>query len=192
MWISTLSATEVRRAYFEGDLDRVSAIVPPAVWGFLERFRQTADFAELQAEYRYLQDYQAAWANTPYPVVFVTTDAVVIRSGHVLVVRRAAHPGRGKLAMPGGFLNIKETLLASCIREVIEETGLQISDLAAYQRSQAVFDYPGRSLRGRTVTHAFQFDLGIGQLPLLRPGSDAADAVWLPLERGARHAGAVL
>ncbi|GAA3996445.1 bifunctional nicotinamide-nucleotide adenylyltransferase/Nudix hydroxylase [Deinococcus rubellus] len=179
--VSNLSATEVRRAYFEDDLERVRSIVPPAVWVFLERFRQTPDFAELQAEYRYVQDYRSAWQGTPYPVVFVTTDAVVIRSGHVLVVRRAEHPGRGRLAMPGGFLNTAETLLASCIREVVEETGLQISDLAAYQRSQAVFDYPGRSLRGRTVSHAFQFDLGIGQLPVLRPGSDAADAFWLPL-----------
>jgi len=151
------------------------------VWAFLEAFRQTPDFAELQAEYRYVQDYRAAWASTPYPVVFVTTDAVVIRSGHVLVVRRAEQPGRGRLAMPGGFLDTAETLLASCIREVGEETGLQISDLAAYQRAQAVFDYPGRSLRGRTVSHAFQFDLGIGQLPVLRPGSDAAEAFWLPL-----------
>ncbi|AZI43328.1 NUDIX domain-containing protein [Deinococcus psychrotolerans] len=179
--ISDLSATEVRRAYFEDDLERVQKIVPPAVWKFLEGFRRTGDFAALQAEYRYVQDYRAAWASTPYPVVFVTTDAVVIRSGHVLVVRRAEHPGRGRLAMPGGFLNLKETLLASCVREVVEETGLQISDLAAYQRSQAVFDYPARSLRGRTVSHAFQFDLGIGQLPVLRPGSDAADAFWLPL-----------
>ena len=179
--VSTLSATEVRRAYFEDDLERVQGIVPPAVWTFLEGFRQTADFAELQAEYRYLQQYKADWQDTPYPVIFVTTDAVVIRSGHVLVVRRAAQPGRGKLAMPGGFLKVGDTLLASCIREVVEETGLQISDLAAYQRSQAVFDYPERSLRGRTVSHAFQFDLGIGQLPVLRPGSDAAEAFWLPL-----------
>ncbi|WP_420595312.1 bifunctional nicotinamide-nucleotide adenylyltransferase/Nudix hydroxylase [Deinococcus sp.] len=179
--VSPLSATEVRRAYFEDDLERVQGTVPPAVWTFLEGFRQTTDFAELQAEYRYLQQYKADWQDTPYPVIFVTTDAVVIRSGHVLVVRRAAQPGRGKLAMPGGFLKVGDTLLASCIREVVEETGLQISDLAAYQRSQAVFDYPERSLRGRTVSHAFQFDLGIGQLPVLRPGSDAAEAFWLPL-----------
>ncbi|AWN23869.1 ADP-ribose pyrophosphatase [Deinococcus irradiatisoli] len=182
--VSPLSATEVRRAYFEDDLERVQAIVAPAVWRFLERFRRGPEFAELQAEYRYLQSYRAAWAGTPYPVVLVTTDAVVIRSGHVLVVRRAEHPGRGRLAMPGGFLNVKQTLLASCVREVVEETGLQTADLAAQLRAQAVFDYPDRSLRGRTVSHAFHFDLGIGQLPVLRPGSDAADALWLPLSEG--------
>jgi bifunctional NMN adenylyltransferase/nudix hydrolase len=179
--VSPLSATEVRRAYFEGELERVRQIVPPAVWTFLDRFARTPDFAALKDEYGYVQDYRAAWAGSPYPAVFVTTDAVVIRSGHVLLVRRGSELGRGRLAMPGGFLNVAQTLLASCIREVVEETGLGISDLAAYLRAQAVFDYPDRSLRGRTITHAFQFDLGIGQLPILRPGTDAAEALWMPL-----------
>ena len=38
-----------------------------------------------------------------------------------------------------------------------------------------------RSLRGRTVTHAFHFDLGLGPLPPLRATADATEALWLPL-----------
>lgn len=178
---SPLSATDIRKAYFEDDLERVRGLVPPAVHRFLEGFAHTSDFATLQDEYRYLREYRAAWEGSPYPVIFVTTDAVVMRSGHVLVVRRAEQPGRGRLAMPGGFLNAKQTLLQSCIREVVEETGLQLPDLGGYLRSQAVFDYPERSLRGRTIAHAYHFDLGIGQLPPVKPGTDAAEAFWMPL-----------
>lgn len=180
--VSPLSATDVRRAYFEDRLGDVRGMVPPAVHAFLETFRQSPEFAELQAEYLYLREYRAAWRGAPFPPIFVTADAVVTRSGHVLLVRRAGLPGRGRLAMPGGFLDPGETLLACAAREVHEETGLgEGVSLPGALRAQGVFDYPDRSQRGRTVTHAFHFDLGAGQLPPLRAASDAADALWLPL-----------
>ncbi|WP_221091137.1 bifunctional nicotinamide-nucleotide adenylyltransferase/Nudix hydroxylase [Deinococcus aquaedulcis] len=180
--VSPLSATDVRKAYFEDRLADVQGMVPPAVHAFLDRFRATPEFRELQAEYAYLKQYRAAWQDAPYPPIFVTTDAVIVKSGHVLLVRRGGLPGRGRLAMPGGFLEQDETLLACCVREVHEETGLGPGiDLGAALRAQAVFDYPDRSLRGRTVTHAFHFDLGIGQLPRLSGGSDASEALWVPL-----------
>ncbi|MEF2279825.1 bifunctional nicotinamide-nucleotide adenylyltransferase/Nudix hydroxylase [Deinococcus sp. YIM 134068] len=180
--VSPLSATDVRKAYFEDRLEDVMGMVPPAVHAFLDTFRQTPEYAELRAEYDYLREYRAAWKDAPFPPVFVTTDGVVTRSGHVLVVRRAGMPGRGRLAIPGGFLEQDETLLECAVREVHEETGLgEGVNLAAALRAQAVFDYPDRSQRGRTVTHAYHFDLGIGQLPVLRAASDAADAFWLPL-----------
>ncbi len=180
--VSDLSATDVRRAYFEGHLDTVQGMVPPAVHAFLTTFQTTPDYRDLRDEYEYLDRYRAAWKDAPYPPIFVTTDAVITRSGHVLLVRRGGLPGRGRLAMPGGFLEQKETLLDCCVREVQEETGLGSGlDLKAALRSQAVFDYPDRSLRGRTITHAFHFDLGIGQLPRLSGGSDASEALWMPL-----------
>ncbi|MFC4452612.1 bifunctional nicotinamide-nucleotide adenylyltransferase/Nudix hydroxylase [Deinococcus sonorensis] len=179
--VSPLSATGVRRAYFEDELEATREMLPPSVDRFLSAFRQTPEFAALQAEYRYLKQYRAAWASAPYAPIFVTTDAVITRSGHVLLVRRAGQPGQGRLAMPGGFLEPSETLLTSCLREVHEETGLSPATLEGRLRAQAVFDYPDRSLRGRTVTHAFHFELGLGQLPTLNAGTDAADAFWMPL-----------
>ena len=44
-----------------------------------------------------------------------------------------------------------------------------------------VFDAPDRSPRGRVVAHAFPFNLASGPLPDLRPGGDAAQALWLPV-----------
>ncbi|WP_425145409.1 bifunctional nicotinamide-nucleotide adenylyltransferase/Nudix hydroxylase [Deinococcus sp.] len=178
--VSPLSATQVRRAYFEGDVGAVSEMVPPAVGQFLAAFQSGPDYPVLRQEHDYLKDYRAAWAGSPFPPVFVTTDAVLTRSGHVLLVRRAGQPGHGRLAMPGGFVDISEPLLTSCIGKVQEETGLTAA-LASHLRAREVFDYPERSLRGRTITHAFHFDLGLGQLPALRPGPSNAEALWLPL-----------
>lgn len=179
--VSPLNATDVRKALFEDRLDEVRAMVPPAVHAFLSAFRQTPAYAELRSEYDYLREYRAAWLGAPFPPVFVTADAVVTRSGHVLVVRRAGRPGRGRLAMPGGFLGPDETLLACAVRQVHSETGLNAAvNLTERVRSQAVFDYPGRSQRGRTVTHAFHFDLGLGQLPVPQAAAGAAEAFWMP------------
>lgn len=182
--VSPLSATDVRKAYFEDRLEDVRGMVPPAVHAFLTAFRETPEFGGLRTEYDYLREYRAAWAQAPFPPVFVTADAVVTRSGHVLVVRRAELPGRGRLAMPGGFLGPAETLLACAVRRAYQETGLgEAVNLGTRLRAQAVFDYPDRSQRGRTVTHAFHFDLGIGQLPVLRAAAGAAEASWVPLSQ---------
>lgn len=178
--LSPLSATGVRRAYFEGE--PTAKLVPPQVQTFLDAFRGTADYTALRHEYAYLAEYRAAWATSPFPPVFVTTDAAVTRSGHVLLVRRGGQPGHGRLAMPGGFLDVTATLLQSCIAKVRHETGLNAAiALESSLRAQAVFDYPDRSLRGRTITHAFHFDLGTGQLPVVRPGPENEHALWMPL-----------
>lgn len=178
--VSPLSATGVRKAYFEGQ--STAELVPSQVQHFLEAFRGTPDYAELRQEYDYLAEYRRAWAASPFPPVFVTTDAAVTRSGHVLLVRRGGQPGHGRLAMPGGFLDVHAPLLASCAEKVRHETGLNAAiPLEQSLRAQAVFDYPERSLRGRTITHAFHFDLGSGQLPVLRPGPENDHALWMPL-----------
>jgi bifunctional NMN adenylyltransferase/nudix hydrolase len=180
--VSSLNATEVRNALWRGETSPALEQVPSSVAAFLERFTTTTDYANLRAEFEYVQEYKRQWASAPYPPVFVTTDAVVMKSGHVLVVRRGDHPGKGKLALPGGFLSQKETLLDGCLRELREETGFRL-EWQNYLRSTQVFDYPDRSVRGRTITHAFHFDLGLGSLPEVKGGDDATDAFWMPLSQ---------
>ena len=61
--------------------------------------------------------------------------------------------------------------------------GLAIADdvLRGASVGSRVFDRPDRSLRGRTITHAFHFDVPRGELPEVRWGDDAADARWFPI-----------
>ncbi|MGI9055864.1 MAG: bifunctional nicotinamide-nucleotide adenylyltransferase/Nudix hydroxylase, partial [Pyrinomonadaceae bacterium] len=79
---------------------------------FLEVFKTTEYFPYLKGEFEYIQKYKedTQFKNVPYAPVFFTTDAVVVQSGHVLVVRRKVHPGKGLLALPGGFLKSDLTL----------------------------------------------------------------------------------
>jgi ADP-ribose pyrophosphatase YjhB (NUDIX family) len=64
---------------------------------------------------------QVSYLN-PLPVAV----ALVPVDGGLLVVRRAIEPGRGRLALPGGYINFGETWQEACAREVREETGLAI------------------------------------------------------------------
>lgn len=128
-------------------------------------------------EEQYLENYKALWASSPFPPVFVTVDAVVISEGRVLLVKRKGHPGMGKWALPGGFINPDETLLAAVYRELEEETGLDIGDLS--MEKVEVFDNPYRSKRGRTITHAFYFYLE--RCAPVKAGDDAGEVRWVYL-----------
>ncbi len=126
----------------------------------------------------------SAWSNAPYPPIFVTVDAIVIQSGHVLLVERKAYPGKGLQALPGGFIRGDESLPAACIRELREETQLKVPGpvLKGSIRARRVFDAPFRSQRGRTITHGFLIELAPApQLPKVKGGDDARHAFWLPL-----------
>lgn len=189
--VPMLSATEMRGHLFAGDagaLGLLEANVPPQVFAMLDAFRATDAFAALLDEYRHLQTYRAAWDAAPYPPTFVTADAVVVHSGHVLLVTRKAQPGRGLWALPGGFVRQNESVRDAAIRELREETRLRlpVPVLLGSIRGEAVFDHPDRSARGRTITHAFHFDFPAGELPPVRGGDDAARARWVPVAEARR------
>jgi bifunctional NMN adenylyltransferase/nudix hydrolase len=180
--IQTLNATGVRKDLFELG---VHSNLPSSVssWISAHQTQNPQVYKDLCDEYRFLKEYKAKWANVPFPVTFNTVDAVVVQSGHVLVVRRRFNPGKGLIALPGGFIRADEKLEAASVRELKEETGIRVPHemLKSYLVGNKVFDHPGRSLRGRTITTAFCFKLPDGELPDLRASDDAETAYWLPL-----------
>ncbi|NUZ08046.1 NUDIX domain-containing protein [Piscinibacter koreensis] len=189
---SRADAAALRDAYFGGaarDLDATLAALvdhaPAATLGFLRAWAALPEFAALADEWRMLKADRDAWRAAPYPPVFVTVDAVVRCAGHVLLVRRGRAPGRGLWAVPGGFIEQRETVYQSAVRELVEETQLALLELTLRRclRAVAVFDHPDRSTRGRTITHAHFFDLGDLDLPEVHGGDDAAAAEWVPIER---------
>lgn len=135
-------------------------------------------------EYAFIKTYKNRWATAPFPPTFVTTDAVVIALGHVLVIKRGRHPGKGLYALPGGFLDQMETIQNGCIRELKEETKIDTTKriLENSIRDEHVFDHPLRDPRGRTITHAYLFDLDVSTLPKIEAADDASEAMWIPLQ----------
>jgi bifunctional NMN adenylyltransferase/nudix hydrolase len=182
-FIKGLDATKIREAYFENRLHDVKHLVPEGTYNRLVQSLGEELYTDLREEYLFVNEYKAKWAEAPYPPTFVTVDAVVIKSGHVLCVRRKGYPGRGLIALPGGFLNQHERIRHAVIRELKEETSISLSkeELDSCIVDEHVFDHPDRSTRGRTITHAFCLNLGAGKLPRVKGNDDAEKAFWMPL-----------
>lgn len=178
-----INATKVRDMFFSRNSLDLKRVVPEPVFQALQSEIGTPEYERLYDEFKHVVEYKEMWGMAPYPVTFVTTDAVVIKSGHVLIVKRKGYPGKGLLALPGGFVNQGEFIEDSCIRELKEETCLRVNKdkLVDSIIDSKVFDHPDRSLRGRTITHAFCIDLGIGDLPKVQGADDADKAFWLSL-----------
>jgi bifunctional NMN adenylyltransferase/nudix hydrolase len=118
-----------------------------------------------------------------YAPTFMTTDAVVVQSGHILLVKRKHAPGMGLWALPGGFLNPGEKMVDGALRELREETKIKVPlpVLRGSIKDQKTFDDPYRSTRGRTITQAFYIDLGFDKnLPKVKGSDDAEKAQWVP------------
>jgi bifunctional NMN adenylyltransferase/nudix hydrolase len=192
-----INSTRIRNAYFSnivemwlsdsdghkiGDLPQ-GHIVTPEVRLFLIEFINTPAYKIIKDEYEFILKYRASWAVAPYPVNLVCVDAVVIKSGHVLMIERGAYPGKGQMALPGGYLNVNERAVDGMIRELREETGLKVPDkvLRGSIKSHDIFDNLNRSSRGRVITIAYLIDLGKGPLDKVKGSDDAAKAQWIPL-----------
>lgn len=72
-------------------------------------------------------------------------------SGEVLLIRRDSEPFEGQWALPGGFVEIGETVEEAAAREAEEETGLTVEIL----RLVGVYSDPNRDPRGHNVSCAF-------------------------------------
>ena len=185
-----IDATMIRDAYFGATAETIPIalspfhdVLPKPTRTLLEKFATQSDYAELQNEWRMLRGYREAWAAAPYPPVFVTVDAVLRCQNQILLIRRAQAPGKGLLALPGGFIEQRESIWQSCLRELVEETHCDVpaAQLQQALKSVHVFDHPDRSQRGRTITHAHYFDLGDSPFPAVQADDDAAQVLWLPI-----------
>lgn len=188
--VYALDSTTIRELYFQGrdfwlngNMKKVAQFIPQQVMNHLSSFMKLALYQTLVKEYEFIKTYKLQWSQAPYPPTFVTADAVVTNMGHVLLVRRKAAPGEGLWAMPGGFLNQFETVRECAARELEEETRIKVPPnvLRGSIVKEKRYDHPGRSLRGRTITTAFHFDLHDKTMPKVKGSDDAAQAKWFPL-----------
>ncbi len=116
----------------------------------------------------------------PYPRMQVTVDAVIVRTldegDEVLLIERKHAPFEGCWAIPGGFVDMDETLADAAKRELYEETGVVVDKL--YQVH--TFDAVNRDPRDRTISTVF---LGFANGDsLLKAGDDASSADWFSFD----------
>jgi bifunctional NMN adenylyltransferase/nudix hydrolase len=180
------SATQLRDNFFTGG-NAWEYKTPYSVICFLQRFKTTDNYINLVQEFNYIKNYKESWKNSPFPPFFVTVDACVVQSGHVLVVERSKAPGKGLIALPGGFVNVNERLVDAAVRELQEETDIEMSPAQLYGSIQdsIQFDHPERSLRGRIITTCYLFKLkDTYSLPKIKPQlREVSKAYWLPVSK---------
>ncbi|QEE28752.1 NUDIX domain-containing protein [Terriglobus albidus] len=110
------------------------------------------------------------------PVVGV--GAIVFQDDKVLLVRRGREPLKGEWSLPGGRLELGEHLEAAVVREVKEETGLDVSVVRHAETLERIFREEER-VRYHYVLVDFLCEVTGGELLC---GDDAADAAWFPVD----------
>lgn len=114
-----------------------------------------------------------------YPRPAVTTDCVVFCNSSdgmsVLLIERGNEPYKGCWALPGGFLDMEEDGEACAIRELKEETGLQLG----HMKQIGAFTEVDRDPRGRTISIAYY---AFVEKTDVKGADDAAQARWFPVD----------
>jgi 8-oxo-dGTP diphosphatase len=109
----------------------------------------------------------------------LTVDVVALAGDpprSVLLIQRRNEPFAGSWALPGGFVDAGERVVAAASRELAEETAVEADTLELL----GVYDTPGRDPRGPTVSVVYLLRTG-GELDA-RGGDDARAARWFSLE----------
>jgi ADP-ribose pyrophosphatase len=112
----------------------------------------------------------------------VGVGAIVIHEGRILLVKRASSPGKGFWAIPGGLVELGETVREAAEREILEETGIAVRAKEAFY----LFDFIDRDPEGKIKYHYIIIDFLAdyrGGEP--KAADDVSDARWASPEEAA-------
>jgi 8-oxo-dGTP diphosphatase len=110
----------------------------------------------------------------------VGVGGILLEAGRVLLIERGHDPQKGLWSVPGGALEVGETLADALRREMREETGLEIRPLEVVE----VFERIVRDGDGRPEYHYVLVDYLCERIGgELRPADDATRAAWIELDR---------
>lgn len=106
----------------------------------------------------------------------VGVGAVIVHDNRVVIVQRGTEPLKGQWSVPGGALEVGETLRECAAREALEETGLQVEAGEVLEVFDAIYREPDGRIQYHYVLIDFKCRLVGGEL---RAGADALDAKWV-------------
>jgi mutator protein MutT len=107
-----------------------------------------------------------------------TAAFIVNDNDEMLVVRRAKEPAKGTLDLPGGFVDMGETVEEGMRREIKEETGLDVGDIQYLFSSPNVYVYSGMGVHTLDMDYLVRVH---GPVPAIKAADDAAEARWIPI-----------
>jgi 8-oxo-dGTP diphosphatase len=106
----------------------------------------------------------------------LTVDGIALLNGQIVLIKRKKPPFQGRYALPGGFVEVGETVETAVKREFLEETGLE-TDIKTLL---GVYSEPTRDPRGHTVSAVFELEVTGGKL---QGGDDAAEACLFDIDK---------
>jgi len=110
------------------------------------------------------------------PVVGI--GAVIIQNGKILLEKRKSEPGKGKWSIPGGLVELGESVSQTVVREVVEETGLEVCEPKLID----VVDNVVRDKNGEVKYHFVIVDYFVKlKGGNMKASSDAEELQWVPL-----------
>ena len=109
-----------------------------------------------------------------------TAALIINKCNELLVVRRAKEPAKGTLDLPGGFVDMGETVEEGMRREIKEETGLEVNDIRYLFSSPNLYMYSGMGIH--TIDMVYLVPLDNGTIDV-QASDDAAEAIWIPINK---------
>lgn len=182
-----IDATTIRKDWYASKLTALantSQFLPKDVLSYLINHQPYFDL--LLKEHEFQQADQKRFEDYPYPetLKLCTSDAVAICDDKILLIKRGNVPGKGCWALPGGYVNANETFLQGGLRELFEETQIQLPKgfcLNDAVVGEKLFDDPKRCFGITRVTVGFLIKLPLidGKLPGVKAADDAVEAKWV-------------
>ena len=109
-----------------------------------------------------------------------TAAFIVNDKEELLVVRRAKEPAKDTLDLPGGFCDMGETVEEGMIREIKEETGLEVTDIEYLFSSPNEYVYSGMGIHTLDMDYLARVHC---DSVAVTAHDDAAEAMWIPINK---------
>lgn len=175
-WPSSIETTFLNNftdLYIDEDMERLVGLLPYSSCKFLEYFKNLD-------EYKFLENEKYLGIINSLTELAISVHAVVIQSGHILLLKREMHPGKDLWTLPGTFLDINnnQTLKDTIITELREKNKLKVPVpvLNGSIIKSKLFDSPDRGLFNRYISQVFYIQLkNDEELPKVKNGK------WIPL-----------
>lgn len=176
-----ISATPIRTAWYTDKLSGFRDFLPAYVHEYLLAKRQ--DHADIFAEFQYLEAEKRKYSDYPYPetLKLCCADTVLVCGDDILLIERGDVIGKGSWALPGGYVNRGERFADGAIRELYEETNIEVKPEQLELIDSHMFDDPKRTYGFDRMTVGHYYKLA-GDCPKVKGGDDAAKAKWVKLK----------
>ncbi|MGD9819456.1 MAG: NUDIX hydrolase [Desulfomonilaceae bacterium] len=123
-----------------------------------------------------LTNFDREYFNTP----LFGVGALIVSGSEIALIRRAKEPSKGQWSIPGGLVNLGESLLEAVMREAYEETGLIVQPYCLVEILERIIHDDAGSVKYHYILADYLCEVKGG---ILNAGSDASEACWAPCDK---------